>query len=71
MAQQGWGLVRVLSYQVGPDLVAGRLRSVLDAFEPDPLPIHLVHVEGRRAPAKTRSFIEFAKAQLRDVPILR
>lgn len=71
VAQQGWGLVRVLSYQVGPDLTAGRLQSVLDTFEPEPLPIHLVHVEGRRAPAKTRSFIDFAKARLREVPVLR
>ena len=70
VAQQGWGLVRVLSYQIGPDLADGRLKSVLDAFEPDPLPIHLVHVEGRRAPAKVRSFVEFAKARLRRVAVL-
>jgi DNA-binding transcriptional LysR family regulator len=61
----------VLSYQVGPDLVEGRLQSVLDAYEPAPLPIHLVHVEGRRAPAKIRSFITFAKERLRDLPVLK
>lgn len=71
VARQGWGLVRVLSYQVGPDLIEGRLQSVLDAYEPDPLPIHLVHVEGRRAPAKIRSFIDFSKARLKDTPVLR
>jgi len=71
VARQGWGLVRVLSYQVGPDLVEKRLQSVLDTYEPDPLPIHLVHVEGRRAPAKIRSFIDFAKARLKDISVLR
>lgn len=69
-AQRGWGLVRVLSYQVGPDLVEGRLLSVLDTYEPEPLPIHLVHVEGRRAPAKIRSFIDFAKTRLKEVSVL-
>ncbi|MEM9763980.1 MAG: LysR family transcriptional regulator [Pseudomonadota bacterium] len=71
VALQGWGLVRVLSYQVGPELEAGRLLSVLDEFEPEPLPIHLVHVEGRRAPAKVRTFIDFAKERLRGVKVLR
>ncbi|MEM6388167.1 MAG: LysR family transcriptional regulator [Pseudomonadota bacterium] len=71
LAQRGWGLVRALSYQVGADIIEGRLQSVLERYEPAPLPIHLVHVEGRRAPAKTRSFIDFAKARLRKVAVLR
>lgn len=66
VAREGWGLVRVLSYQVGPDLIDGTLKSVLEDFEPAPLPIHLVHVEGRRAPAKVRAFIDFAKERLRS-----
>ena len=71
VVRQGWGLARVLSYQVGPDLEAGRLQSVLDEFEPQPLPIHLVHAEGRRAPAKVRTFINFARDRLRAVEVLR
>ena len=70
VAKRGWGLVRVLSYQVGPDLADGTLRVVLEDFEPDPLPIHLVHVEGRRAPAKVRAFVDFAKDRLRAVSVL-
>ena len=65
VARSGWGLTRVLSYQIGPDLEAGLLQTVLEDSEPAPLPIHLVHVEGRRAAAKVRSFIEFAKQRLR------
>lgn len=64
-ACQGWGLTRVLSYQVAEELAAGRLETVLEAYEPAPLPIHLVHVEGRRAPAKVRCFLDFARDRLR------
>ncbi len=70
VAESGWGLTRVLSYQIGPELEDGRLQGVLEEFEPDPLPIHLVHVENRRAPAKIRSFIDFAKPRLRSIPVL-
>lgn len=70
IAREGWGLTRVLSYQIGPDLQAGTLQTVLEAFEPEPLPIHLVHLEGRRAPAKIRSFVDFAKARLRGISVL-
>ncbi|MDJ0919500.1 MAG: LysR family transcriptional regulator [Henriciella sp.] len=70
IVRQGWGLCRVLSYQVGPDLVSGRLQSVLENVEPDPLPIHLVHIEGRRAPAKVRTFVDYAKDRLRSISVL-
>ncbi len=70
IARQGWGLTRVLSYQVGPDLESGALQTVLETHEPDALPVHLVFVEGRRTPAKVRSFIDFAKARLKAVAVL-
>lgn len=70
VARQGWGLTRVLSYQIGPDLLDGQLQTVLEDYEPEPLPIHLVHTEGRRAPAKVRSFIDFARQRLRAVSVL-
>lgn len=71
IAKQGWGLCRVLSYQAGPDLESGNLQAVLEEYEPAPLPIHLVHVEGRRAAAKVRAFIDFAAPRLREVDALR
>ena len=70
IARSGWGMVQVLSYQVGPDLEAKTLEIVLDKYEPDPLPIHLVHVEGRRAAAKVRAFIDFAGSRLRQSAVL-
>lgn len=64
-ALDGWGLARVLSYQIGEHLVAGRLQTVLADFEQEPLPIHIVHPEGRRASAKVRAFIDRAAERLR------
>lgn len=64
-ARTGWGLTRVLSYQIGPDLIEGRLQTTLEAFEEDPFPVHVVHPEGRNAPAKVRSFVDFAVSRLR------
>lgn len=61
----GWGLARVLSYQIGEHLVAGRLQTVLAEFEQEPLPIHIVHPEGRRASAKVRAFVDLAAERLR------
>jgi len=70
-ARAGWGLCRVLSYQIGPDLLSGRLQTVLEAYEQSSMPVHLVHAEGRRAPAKVRSFIDFARDRLRSDPGLQ
>jgi DNA-binding transcriptional LysR family regulator len=61
----GWGLARVLSYQIGEHLVAGRLQTVLAEFEQEPLPINIVHPEGRRASAKVRAFVDLAADRLR------
>ncbi|MEQ8898972.1 MAG: LysR family transcriptional regulator [Roseovarius sp.] len=70
LARSGWGLTRVLSYQIGTDLEAGHLQTVLEAYEPERLPVHLVHQEGRRVTAKLRSFVDFARDRLRGVPVL-
>ncbi|MCO7233501.1 MULTISPECIES: LysR family transcriptional regulator [unclassified Cobetia] len=69
-ARSGWGITRVLSYQVGEDLVAGRLQAVLEELEPPALPIHLLHSEGRGAVAKVRTFLDFAAERLRANPVL-
>lgn len=70
-AVRGRGLARALRYQVEGELRAGRLALVLVEFEPEPLPVHLVHVAGRMAPAKLRAFIDFAAERLRTDPVLR
>lgn len=64
-AINGFGLTRVLSYQAAPSLASGALRTVLSDYEEHPLPVHIVHPEGRHAPAKVRTFIDFAAERLR------
>lgn len=63
--RSGWGLTRALSYQIGPDLASEELQIVLEEFEQPPLPVHIVHAEGRNASAKVRAFIDFARDRLR------
>jgi DNA-binding transcriptional LysR family regulator len=50
---------------VAPQLASGELEIVLAEFEPPPLPIHVVHREGRRASAKVRAFVDLIVEQLR------
>jgi DNA-binding transcriptional LysR family regulator len=64
-AVEGWGLTRVLSYMVEPEVRAGRLKIVLAGFEPAPIPISLVYREGRKAATKVRAFVDFTAARLR------
>jgi DNA-binding transcriptional LysR family regulator len=65
------GITRVLSYQVHAAVAAGRLRIILREFEPEPLPVHLVHAGQKLLPLKLRAFLDFAaprlKASLLDV----
>lgn len=65
-ARQGHGLTRVLSYMVADVAAAGRLAVVLADYEPAPVPIHLVHREGRDASARVRAFVDFAARRLRS-----
>ena len=69
-AVAGEGLTRVLSYQAASEVKAGRLRVILSEFEPEPIPIHVIHREGKRAAARVRAFVDFAVAELRGNPLL-
>lgn len=64
-AVRGIGLTRVLSYQIAPMLLSGELQIVLREFETPPVPIHIIHREGRHASAKIRCFIDLMAARLR------
>jgi DNA-binding transcriptional LysR family regulator len=61
----GRGITRVLSYQIAPELRAGKLKVILADFEPPPAPVHVVHAEGRRVAARVRAFVDFAAERLR------
>ncbi len=64
-AAQGFGVTRLLSYQIEPLVAAGELRIVLAKYESPPLPIHVMHAEGRQPSAKIRTFVDFLVEQLR------
>ena len=69
-AVDGFGLTRLLSYQVADHVRDGRLRIVLADCEPPALPVHLVHREGRHVSRKARAFLDLAIARLRAHPVL-
>lgn len=64
LARLGWGVTRVLSYQVAAAVAAGELEILLPAFEPAPLPIQLVFHKSPRVPAKVHAFVDFLASRL-------
>jgi len=63
-AEAGSGIAPALSYMVADALAAGRLVPVLEDFSPAPVPVHLVHGQGRLVPPKVRAFMDFAAPRL-------
>lgn len=64
LARLGWGVTRVLSYQVASHVADGELEIVLEDFEPPALPIHVVFQKSSRVPAKVRTFVDFLASRL-------
>ncbi len=65
-AKAGLGIVRVLSYQAEAGLAQGSLRVILEDFEPEPIPVNLIHREDRLPQAKVQSFMAFAAPRLKQ-----
>ena len=63
----GMGFGIFFSYQVAPFLAQGRLRLVLEDFEPEARPVSLVYPHARLLPARTRAFIDWMKSEFRDL----
>ena len=66
----GLGLTRLMSYQVADKVGSGELKIVLSNYESKPLPIHILHREGRHASNRVRSFLDLAIYSLRANPAL-
>lgn len=64
-AVEGHGVTCVLSYQIESELKRGRLKAVLQNFEPKPLPVHIIYPEVRLSAAKTRAFVDFITPRLK------
>jgi DNA-binding transcriptional LysR family regulator len=65
------GIARVLSYQVSEELDAGTLVRLLAAFEPAPLPVHLVAPSGGHKAPKARAFLDHAAERLGRLRVIR
>jgi len=67
----GLGITRLLSYQIASQLASGELKIILSEFEPKPMPINIIHREGKYAAAKIRSFVDLMSTRLRSNASLR
>lgn len=62
----GLGFGMFLSYQSATYVKEGRLKIVLEKFEPPPRPLSVVYPHARLLPTRTRVFIDWMKQELRD-----
>lgn len=62
LAAEGKGLARILSYQVVPELRAGRLVRLLRKHELPPLPVQLIYPSARQLAPRVRAFLDYAAA---------
>jgi DNA-binding transcriptional LysR family regulator len=67
----GRGLARLLSYQVADDVGKGRVLRLLSAYEPPPLPVHLVMPSAKHMAPKLRAFVDHAAGALAQLDVLK
>ncbi|MGO2449589.1 LysR substrate-binding domain-containing protein [Pseudomonas taetrolens] len=70
-ARMGWGLTRVLSYQVAEPVAKGELEILLEAYQTPALPVHILYQGGKRVSAKVRTFVDYCSARLAADPALQ
>ena len=70
-AVTGFGLTQQMLYKVAEPLARGELQQVLGDFEPPPLPVHVLHREGRYASRRVRAFLDLAIERLRALQSCR
>ncbi len=61
----GMGLARVMSYKMDAARRAGTLEIVLQDFEPEPLPAHIVYAQRKPVPLKLRAFLNWMTPRLK------
>ncbi len=64
---EGVGLGMFLSYQVAPGRKSGSLKYVLEAFETDPAPVHVVYPHAKLMSPRVRAFVDECVEKLRQV----
>jgi DNA-binding transcriptional LysR family regulator len=61
----GVGITNVFSDQVVKPVSERKLSLILQDFEPEPTPVHIVHPRQALVPLKMRLFVDFAVSLLR------
>jgi DNA-binding transcriptional LysR family regulator len=64
-AVAGAGIARVLSYKMEAARRSGQLVILLEKFELEPLPVHLVYPERKPMPLKLRAFLNWVTPRLK------
>ena len=64
-AISGAGLTRVMSYKMAAAKREETLQLVLEDFEPEPLPVHIVYSPRKPAPMKLRAFLDWMTPRLK------
>jgi DNA-binding transcriptional LysR family regulator len=64
-AIEGAGLARVMSYKMDAAKRAGKLSIVLEEFEPEPLPVHIIYTPRKPVPLKLRAFLNWMTPRLK------
>jgi DNA-binding transcriptional LysR family regulator len=66
-AIDGIGATLVLEHDVDAAVKAKKLKFILQEFEIEPIPVHVVHLSQNGMPLKLRRFIDFAVPKLRQM----
>ena len=64
-AVAGIGTTNVLLDQIVKPVSEGKLSLILQEFEPEPTPVHIIHVRQALLPLKMCLFVDFAVSRLR------
>jgi LysR family transcriptional regulator for bpeEF and oprC len=67
----GLGILQVTRYSLEPYLADGRLELILEDWQTDPLPVHVVYPQNRHLSAKVRVFVEWVAELFDSVPGLQ
>ncbi|MDE1194670.1 LysR family transcriptional regulator [Pseudomonas sp. Bc-h] len=70
-ASMGWGVTRVLSYQVASRVASGELEILLEDFEQPPLPVHVCYQADRKVSAKVRTFVDYCVERMMQDPAIK
>jgi DNA-binding transcriptional LysR family regulator len=61
----GMGVARVMSYKMDAARRAGTIEIVLEDFEPEPMPAHIVYAQRKPVPLKLRAFLNWMTPRLK------